>query len=429
MKTSYLSGTKWNRLRAAVAGGSVCLGIVTLGVTSQAQTVYTYYTGNSNAYLNASHWTVGGVTATKFPGLANSTPATTAGANGTTTDIADFGAINAANTTIGINFNSSSNNGVTTNAGANGTLSLGAFDFLSALQIDTAFGNSSTTATATGILTFNGSSLNGVSDTIISNEGTHNVTFAPSIVTTGTVKPAMAIALGDTTTNTIQANGTGNITFSAVIQNGAGNGITINSGGSGAVIFSGANTYTGTTTITKGSLQINGTTGAGAVAVNGGTLAGTGTISGAVTVASAATIQGGVGAATGSLTLTSPLTLNTGSIIQLALGSSLSHSTLATAGATFDPAQTFKFLLGASTTMGTYTDIITGLTSDPGTENNWVATATDGNFMGSFAYDGAGGINLTVTSVPEPTTILGGVLLLAAAGWSQRRRLGTVQAA
>ena len=405
------------------------VGICATTGSAQAQTTYTYSTTvNSNAYLNASHFTVGGATSTKFPGLSGSTPAATAGSNGTTSDIAAFGTILAANTTIGINFNTSANNGVTSNAGAAGTLSLGAFDFLSTLQIDLAFGNSSTTATATGVLTLNGDSVNSINDTIISNEGTHNVTFAPTIVTTGSVKPVMTVALGDGTTNTIQANGTGNVTISTAIQNGAGNNIAINSAGTGAVVFSGANTYTGTTTVTKGTLLINGTTGTGAATVNAGTLGGIGTVSGAITVNSGGTIQGGLttfnGAANGALTLSSPLTLNTGSIIQIAIGSNLGHSTLMTSGVTFAPNQAFSIFETATTTTGTYANIITGLTSDPGTESTWVATGNYGGFVASFAYDAAGnGIDLIVTTVPEPTTILGGVLLVSAAGWSQRRRL------
>lgn len=398
---------------------SIAVAYIGAVATAHAQTTYTYYTGTSNAYLSASHWLVGGTASTKFPGVdANNTST----ADGTTTDIAAIGAIGfTATNGFGINFNTSANNGVSTNTGANGSLTLGAFDFLSGLASNLQIGNSS--STLSGVLTLNGGTLNGVANTIISNEGSKNVAFAPSA--TGTTTTPMTLALGNATGNVIQANGTGTISITTSIANGAGNSIGINGAGTGAVIFSAANTYSGGTTITAGSLLANNITGsgtgAGPVAVNGGLLGGTGTISGAVTVASGATIEGGTGAASGALTLTSPLTLSTGSIIELALGAS--HSTLATAGATFDPAQKFFFLLAAGATAGTYTNIITGLTSDPGTEGTWVATATDSNFMATFAFNGTNGINLLVTSVPEPTTILGGVLLVGAAGWSQRRRL------
>lgn len=79
--------------------------------------------------------------------------------------------------------------------------------------------------------------------------------------------------------------------------------------GSGKVTLSGSATYTGATTITAGTLFINGnsSTAIGAVAVNtGGTLGGSGIIGGAVTVASGATLAPGSSIeslATGSLNL------------------------------------------------------------------------------------------------------------------------------
>ena len=66
--------------------------------------------------------------------------------------------------------------------------------------------------------------------------------------------------------------------------------------GKGTLILSGANTYTGGTTLTAGALVINNMTGLGtgdgAVQVNQGILAGSGTIGGAVTVGTG----GGAGA-------------------------------------------------------------------------------------------------------------------------------------
>ena len=233
----------------------------------------------------------------------------------------------------------------------------------------------------------------------------------------------------DSTINTVTA-----LTLNGIVS---GSGALVKIGVSPLILPS-ANTFSGGTTVTAGTLLSNNTSGSGvgsgAVTVNGGTLGGTGTISGAVTVNSGGTIQGGLatlnGAANGALTLSSPLTLNTGSNIQITIGSNLGHSTLITNGVTFATNQAFSILETATTTTGTYANIITGLTSDPGTESTWVATGTYGGFVGSFAYDPAGnGIDLIVTAVPEPATVLGGALLVAAAGWSQRRRLRPALAA
>jgi hypothetical protein len=149
-------------------------------------------------------------------------------------------------------------------------------------------------------------------------------------------------------------------------------------------------------------------------------LGGTGTIGGAVTVNSGANLLGGTGsAASGTLTLANNLTLNSGSIIELALGASGVHSTLARTGGTwtFGATQAFTFLdLGATT--GTYDNIITGLAADPGA-GSW--TINNGGWTGTFTYDGAN-IDLNVASVPEPATYVAGILTLATLAFSQRRR-------
>jgi len=163
-------------------------------------------------------------------------------------------------------------------------------------------------------------------------------------------------------------------------------------------------------------------TGAVSVTNSGTTLGGTGTIGGAVTVNSGAALLGGTGtAASGTLTLASNLTLNSGSIIELALGPAGAHSTLARTGGawTFDATQAFTFIdLGATT--GTYDNIITGLAANPGSESNW--TITNAGWTGTFTFDGAN-IDLNVAAVPEPATYVAGILALATLGFQQRRRL------
>lgn len=76
-------------------------------------------------------------------------------------------------------------------------------------------------------------------------------------------------------------------TFSGLIQDGTGVG-TLAKIGTGTLTLSGANTYTGGTTISSGNLLVSNLsgsgTGTGAVTVNGGTLGGSGIISGAVSV-------------------------------------------------------------------------------------------------------------------------------------------------
>lgn len=92
---------------------------------------------------------------------------------------------------------------------------------------------------------------------------------------------------------------------------------TLNKQGAGALTLSGANTYTGATTVSAGRLLVTGSL-AGLVQVNSGaTLGGTGNIGGAVTVANGGTLAPGT--SPGTLSMAS-LVLNPDSILEYELG-------------------------------------------------------------------------------------------------------------
>lgn len=220
---------------------------------------------------------------------------------------------------------------------------------------------------------------------------------------------------------------TGGTTFSGVVANGS-----LTKSGSQALTLASktGNTYTGGTVVSAGSVLVTNTsgsaTGTGAVSVTGtGTvLGGTGFIVGpATTVASGSILQGGAGVPSGALTLNTNLTLSSGSIVQLALGDGGVHSTLSRAGGTwvFATNQAFNFTYGGP--VGFYDNLITGLASDPGGESTW--TINNAGFVGTFAYDNTGNIDLTLTAspVPEPTTVLGGVFTVGLLGMGLRRRV------
>ena len=91
----------------------------------------------------------------------------------------------------------------------------------------------------------------------------------------------------------------------------------------GIVTLTGNNSYAGPTTVTAGTLYVNGAqTGKGAATVaSGATLGGTGKLGGNVTIQSGGTLApGGAGAAAGTLTIDGDLTLQSGSLLSYALG-------------------------------------------------------------------------------------------------------------
>ena len=153
-------------------------------------------------------------------------------------------------------------------------------------------------AITNSILSFNSTTFAGNSTVpdIENISGTNKIT--DDLIVTGTggngvsvQSDAGSLELAGTISTTIasrgvELNGAGNGLVSGSITNGTGGvAFTLTKDGTGTWTLSGANPYTGATTISAGTLLVNGSTGNGAVSVAAGaTLGGTGTVGGAVTV-------------------------------------------------------------------------------------------------------------------------------------------------
>jgi fibronectin-binding autotransporter adhesin len=147
-------------------------------------------------------------------------------------------------------------------------------------------------------------------------------TIAPigANVSLGTVTPQASYGTGNAVQTLVLDGTSANNQITGIISdNNSGahlNQAAITKTNSSTWTLSGANTYTGKTTVGGGTLLVNNSsgsgTGAGNLAVNsGGTLGGTGTISGTVTVSSGGTLRAGTGVGNlGTLALGASPTLN-----------------------------------------------------------------------------------------------------------------------
>jgi len=218
----------------------------------------------------------------------------------------------------------------------------------------------------------------------------------------------------------IDSGRTGTVTAALA---GAGN---LVKAGAGVLSLDGATSYTGPTSVSNGTLRVNGAyTGGGLITVhNGGTLQGNGSVAG-ITVESGGTLAPG----------SSPGTLTAGNAVTLELGSTLAvEINGTTAGTDYDQLAMGGFgltlnnpgltvALGFTPGLGDSFAIVSGLSGfDPGTSGTFSgkpdgSAFTVGATTFQIDYDAT---EITLTVVPEPST-LGLFGLLTVAGLLRRR--------
>lgn len=277
--------------------------------------------------------------------------------------------------------------------------------------------------TNSGAATFTGAQRLGGSQ-----NWTNDSSTALTIGTSGTSSSFGTNTGVGASTLTLDGSGSGQTIIHNVITNVNGAvSMNISRTGSGNVAFTNVNTYTGGTTVSSGTLLVNGGTGvtsgtgSGAVSVgNGGLLGGTGRASGAITLAAGGAMTPGDGGA-GTFTGGSSLTWN---------------SNNSTAGMFFDlgasQVASDQLALGGAFTKGSGSTFIfdfTGSTLNSSIAYTLVTFSSTDFLVGDFSAIGANGVfdltanSLTFTAIPEPSTYaaFASVLALGGAIWRKRR--------
>ena len=248
-----------------------------------------------------------------------------------------------------------------------------------------------------------------------SGTGSGTITYTSNLTATGVgVK-----------TLTLTGTSGGINTVGGVIPDSSGGATSVTKAGNGTWNLTGANTYTGATTVNAGILFVNNVsgsgTGTGAVTVNANAiLGGTGTIGGAVTVASGGFLA--PGNSIGTLTVNNTVTLAAGSTYVVELNASGSQADLIrSTGITVTGAIPSISLTGtlAGTEEFLIAQNVSGTTAVTGTFAGLPNGSVVGNFSGTDLYvyydsrlSGTtivaenGSIIFTPVPVPEPTTIL-----------------------
>lgn len=288
-------------------------------------------------------------------------------------------------------------------------------------------------------------SNNDVTNPAVRNEAGNNTIAGNFILTSGGGDTRIIVSGGTLSlTGNIEPNvsgrtlildGPANGTASGILSNDfdtPANTMAVRKEGAGVWTLSGANTYSGVTTVTAGTLLANNSTGSatgsGAVSVTGGTLGGTGSIAGNVTIGSTGTLSPGASIETLG---TGALAFTTGSTFLYELDTTLAAGDRLDANGNLTLDGTVTLTLadlggGAALPMGTKFNLISYFGTWDGDVFNGLANGSSFSLFNNewlIRYDdsSSGAVNstdafanaVTLTVIPEPAAgLLGGIGLL-----------------
>lgn len=238
------------------------------------------------------------------------------------------------------------------------------------------------------------------------NQNTSHVIQNDNANAANTITIAKDLSITSTTSRALTLGGvnTGANTIGGVIPDGAGGLTSLVKTGDGTWILSGNNTYTGVTTVSAGTLLVNGDQSAstGAVSVaSAGTLGGIGVIGGATTL-------NGIlspGTSPGTLTFDSDLTVNNGSTYVLEGGDLVDVNGLLTLNDNWTLALGSGFQDGGSVTIFDYGSLGGSPDLVPTFDTTNLGFTPSGPL--SLTDTGSGQIILNgISIVPEPSTMM-----------------------
>jgi autotransporter-associated beta strand protein len=400
--------------RLAVALVTPLVATLTISVPAAAQSTFTWNNGSANSWLTPANWSP----STNFPGLTGNSTGNNAG------DTANFAAILPSGNAAGIDMSTGSNN-------ANQLLQLGAITFSNASN-GLAIGNSSNNKV--GTLQMNGATVNGQIDTILSNTSGAQTLTIQNAVGAGSQTMTLSLGLTNGTAYIVGSPGATINVATVISETGGSKSLTLQGGGT--TVFSGANTYTGTTLVTGNTtLHVTNTTGSatgtGMVAVaSPAKLSGTGTITptGGNDVQIGGRLQPGSDTAAGTLNVGSNTSMTgTSSVYIWSLSNSGTGSTSAPANGASDASGQSRLAVNGNLNFQPGTIDVTGLAGlsfDNTKHYNWTVATATGTITpissqptftttnlntggGTFTLSsGIGGVFVGFTPAPEPASIL-----------------------
>jgi autotransporter-associated beta strand protein len=194
-------------------------------------------------------------------------------------------------------------------------------------------------------------------------------------------------------------------TVSGVIQDGGvsgGIGGALVKEGSGTLILSGANIYTGSTTVNAGTLIVDDSIASSSLTTvnSGATLGGSGTV-GATTILSGGTLAPGPSATPGTMTVAGNLAFQSGALYVVQVNPTTASTTNVSGTASLAGTVQANFLAG-SFVERSYT-ILTAAGGRSGTFDALTISGLPANFRASLSYpDNTAVLNLTAQLVPPP---------------------------